>query len=166
MKYNIEAAVLPVSRRRLPCWSVSPVQAKDLVTPASSVGCLRKGAFYERLSREPVTGQNLGQNRPVLLSHYSVYHTAILGRPKKDGPTPAPTEPHRLCPGATLQSCRCSQRASCGRMWLPDRAPTYESALREGRVRHQWKNSQRMITILEGLVWSCYQARIRSWRGL
>ena len=71
--------------------SVAPVQSTDLVPPASSPGCLKKGAFDETLSTEPLLlGLNPHRNRPVFLSHKTVSHTAIYGSQKEDGSTPTP----------------------------------------------------------------------------
>ena len=63
--------------------SVSPVQSTDLVPPASFPRRLKKGAFDETLSRGPVSGLPPHRNRPVLLSHKTVYHTAIYDSQKK-----------------------------------------------------------------------------------
>ena len=51
------------------------------------LGRLKKGAFDETLSRGPVSEPKPGQNRPVLLSHKTVYHTAIYGSQKEDSST-------------------------------------------------------------------------------
>ena len=60
--------------------------------PVSSPGRLKKGAFDETLSREPVSGPKPQPNRPVLLSHKTVYHTPIYGSQKEDGSTqPGPS---------------------------------------------------------------------------
>ena len=67
---------------------VSPVHSTDLVPPAVSPGRLKKGAFDETLSRGPVSGPKPYRNRPILLSHKTVYHTAIYGSQKEDSPTP------------------------------------------------------------------------------
>ena len=51
-------------------------------------GRLKKRAFDETLSQDPVSGgRNPHRNRPVLLSHKTVYHTAIYGSQKEDGST-------------------------------------------------------------------------------
>ena len=43
--------------------------------------------FDETFSRGPVSGSNPGRNRLVLLSHKTVYHTAVHGGQKEDGST-------------------------------------------------------------------------------
>ena len=48
---------------------------------------LKKRAFDETLSQGPVSGPKPDRNRPVLLSHKTVYHTAIYGNQKEDGST-------------------------------------------------------------------------------
>ena len=46
-------------------------------------GRLKKGAFGETLSKDPVSGPNPHRNRPVLRSHKTGYHTAIYGQSKR-----------------------------------------------------------------------------------
>ena len=96
----------------LPSWAASrtPISCR----PASSPGRLKKGAFDETLSRGPASGPKPHRNRPVLLSHKTVYRTAIYGSQKQDGSMPSPRAPHRLRPGEHERSGphladRCSQ---------------------------------------------------------
>ena len=96
----------------LPSWAASrtPISCRSAASP----GRLKKGAFDETLSRGPVSGPKPHRNRPVLLSHKTVYRTAIYGSQKQDGSMPSPRAPHRLRPGEHERSGphladRCSQ---------------------------------------------------------
>ena len=105
--------------------------------PVSSPGRLKKGAFDETLSREPVSGPKPQPNRPVLLSHKTVYHTPIYGSQKEDGSTQ---------PGPSWQGGRnhdqvlgvCTGR----RMAQPetDRRPLRLRAMPPGRLRRKRRN--------------------------
>ena len=50
-------------------------------------GVSKKRAFDETLPRGPVRDRNPNRNRPVLLSHKTVYHTAVYGSQKEDSST-------------------------------------------------------------------------------
>ena len=117
--------------------SVSPVQSTDLVPPASFPRRLKKGAFDETLSRGPVSGLPPHRNRPVLLSHKTVYHTAIYGSQKEDGSTqPGPNWKCGRNHDQVLGVC------TGRRMAQPeaDRRPLRLRAMPPGRLRRKRQN--------------------------
>ena len=66
---------------------------------SSPVVVSRKERLTGRFPGVCFLGRNPDRNRPVLLSHETMYHIAIHGSQKEDGSTPSPRARHRLRPG-------------------------------------------------------------------